>query len=73
MSNEPCRCFRCTKELVEREPPTPEQLLFGRIDVRMATMFLCATCGNKRCPHAADHRLACTHSNAPGQKGSLYE
>lgn len=22
-------------------------------------MFICATCGDKRCPHAADHRLNC--------------
>jgi hypothetical protein len=36
-------------------------------------MLLCQTCGNKRCPHATDHRLACTNSNEPGQKGSAYE
>ncbi len=35
-----------------------------------ARMFLCETCGNKRCPHATDHNLACTNSNAEGQKGS---
>jgi hypothetical protein len=35
-------------------------------------MILCAQCGNKRCPHAADHRLACTNSNEPGQPGSNY-
>lgn len=33
---------------------------------------VCKTCGNKRCPHATNHRLACTGSNAVGQKGSLY-
>jgi hypothetical protein len=31
---------------------------------------LCGKCGNKRCPHAADHRLECTRSNAPGQPGA---
>lgn len=36
-------------------------------------MILCAICGNKRCPHAADHRNACTNSNEPGQKGSSWE
>ncbi len=36
-------------------------------------MILCETCGNKRCPHATDHELACTGSNEPGQKGSAYE
>jgi hypothetical protein len=36
-------------------------------------MFLCPTCGNKRCPKATDHRLKCTGSNEPGQPGSIYE
>jgi len=35
-------------------------------------MIVCATCGNKRCPHATDHRNACTNSNEPGQPGSSY-
>jgi hypothetical protein len=35
-------------------------------------MVLCPTCGNKRCPHATDHRNACTNSNKPGQVGSSY-
>jgi len=35
-------------------------------------MILCSTCGNKRCPHANDHRNACTGSNEPGQAGSAY-
>lgn len=35
-------------------------------------MILCPKCGNKRCPHATDHRLACTNSNEPGQPGSSY-
>lgn len=33
---------------------------------------VCAICGNKRCPHANDHRHACTGSNEPGQPGSAY-
>jgi len=40
---------------------------------RMSTMIVCPTCGNKRCPHATDHNLACTNSNEPGQPGSRYE
>ena len=36
-------------------------------------MFICPRCGNKRCPHATDHELACTNSNEIGQKGSEYE
>jgi len=35
-------------------------------------MVVCPTCGNKRCPHATDHRLPCTGSNEPGQPGSRY-
>lgn len=35
-------------------------------------MVLCPTCGNKRCPKAADHRNACTGSNEPGKPGSVY-
>ena len=33
---------------------------------------VCPECGNKRCPHANDHRNACTGSNEPGQEGSSY-
>lgn len=36
------------------------------------TMNLCPTCGNKRCPGAADHENECSGSNEPGQPGSLY-
>jgi hypothetical protein len=35
-------------------------------------MIVCPRCGNKRCPHASDHRNACTNSNEPGQPGSVY-
>jgi hypothetical protein len=41
----------------------------GRKPLRM---ILCPTCGNKRCPKASDHDLACTGSNEPGQAGSIY-
>ncbi|WP_395313144.1 hypothetical protein V1603_19690 [Enterobacter sp. ECC-219] len=42
--------------------------------VTMADMrfVVCPECGNKRCPHANDHRNACTGSNEPGQEGSSY-
>ena len=35
-------------------------------------MIVCSDCGNKRCPRASDHRLACSGSNEPGQPGSIY-
>ncbi len=52
-----CKCFECLK---------PNFTEF------VSTFIVCATCGNKRCPHATDHRLACTNSNDPGQLGSRY-
>lgn len=33
---------------------------------------VCSECGNKRCPHANDHRNACTGSNEPRHEGSAY-
>lgn len=36
-------------------------------------LIACGQCGNKRCPHATDHRNACTRSNEPGQAGSEWE
>ena len=59
-----CQCHRC---LDQRDARTVSgQPIFEAI------MILCPTCGNKRCPHASDHNLACTNSNMPGQRGSLY-
>jgi hypothetical protein len=58
--------------------PDPDQHGMGKfaghpaVDWRMARMFVCETCGNKRCPHANDHRNDCTGSNEPGQPGSRY-
>ena len=66
-----CGCYHCTTIEVYHNPLPSDQLTFG--DPRFNRMFLCETCGNKRCPHAADHRNACTGSNEPGQPGSLYE
>lgn len=59
MTDEPftCRCWKCHEE-------RGDQIMF---------MIVCALCGNKRCPHAADHDLACTNSNDVGQPGSAYE
>lgn len=47
--------------------------MFAGHDLRLARMFLCPLCGNKRCPHAKSHLNPCTGSNEPGQPGSLYE
>jgi hypothetical protein len=52
-----CGCRKCWKE---RHPGA------------WMTFIVCDVCGNKRCPHAADHNNACTGSNEPGQVGSDY-
>lgn len=59
-----CGCSRCY-----------EKRCFG-LDIMEMFMepirFACELCGNKRCPHNADHRNVCTDSNEPGQPGSDY-
>jgi len=68
-----CTCYRCAKADAIANPLPPEKMLLrGRVDPRLQRMFLCAVCGNKRCPHATDHENACTGSNDPGQAGSRY-
>ena len=57
-----CNCHRCRAERRE-----------GGIFSQKIMMVVCTECGNKRCPKASDHRLECTCSNEPGQKGSIYE
>lgn len=64
----PCPCYACTSRRTALDPGT---MMLGQ-SVDMMRMFLCETCGNKHCPHAADHRNACTGSNETGQPGSLY-
>jgi hypothetical protein len=51
-----CGCHRCIQDR-------------GHVSMHMV---VCSTCGNKRCPKAADHTLTCTRSNEPGQPGSVY-
>ena len=62
-ADEDCgNCHRCLKGKVESHG----------IPVTSTRMIVCPDCGNKRCPKASDHRLACTVSNEPGQPGSVY-
>lgn len=62
-----CGCRRCMDERDEH------YYIFGqKVPKTMTMMVVCAKCGNKRCPHANDHRHACTNSNEPGQPGSAY-
>ncbi|RYE43983.1 MAG: hypothetical protein EOP24_26410 [Hyphomicrobiales bacterium] len=62
-----CICHRCIQE-------NDLHVMAGdmKLPLSMTQMILCPTCGCKRCPHASDHRLACTDSNEAGQPGSIY-
>ncbi|MGU3534715.1 hypothetical protein [Citrobacter freundii] len=55
-------------------PVTPDCWCRTCRPVTMSDMrfVVCHVCGNKRCPHANDHRNACTGSNESGQIGSAY-
>lgn len=64
MTTHKCWCRQCVQDRQETVNGMPYETAF---------MILCCLCGNKRCPHATDHRQDCTKSNAPGQKGSVYE
>ena len=59
-----CRCRKCWHfECEQKETPIFERVLF----------IACSICGNKRCPHATDHELACTDANEPNQPGPYYQ
>jgi hypothetical protein len=68
MSDNTCGCCAC----LNKQPPV--ELLPGiLVPLSRTYMVVCAICGNKRCPHANDHRNPCTGSNAIGQPGSSWE
>lgn len=58
-----CGCRQCLRDRNERIQGYPAESM---------QMVVCPKCGNKRCPHATNHRLVCTRSNEPGQAGSYY-
>lgn len=69
--NPNCHCWMCQRDIPVATSDVG--LPGGSVLTRgMTQMFLCPRCGNKRCPHATDHREACTGSNEPGQMGSQY-
>ena len=59
-----CQCRQCLLDRDERNE-------WGW-PVETSRMVLCENCGNKRCPHATDHRFECSGSNEVGQPGSVY-
>lgn len=58
-----CDCRQCIRDR--------EDVRFG-LPREMTEFIVCQQCGNKRCPHATNHRNECTNSNVPGQPGSEY-
>lgn len=62
-----CQCRRCLRERKETVKMDGYD-----VPVEFSRLIVCSICGNKRCPHANDHRHGCTQSNEPGQKGSAY-
>lgn len=79
----PC-CRKCEKEALGSSGGSSDRVLLSQLaglkkakpieGLRLLPRFMvvCGTCGNKRCPKAADHNNACTGSNEPGQPGSDY-
>jgi hypothetical protein len=65
--SDPCGCERCQDE---RQSRRIDPLCFPGPGIP-GWRYACELCGNKRCPHHADHRYACTRSNEPGQAGVL--
>lgn len=56
-----CGCEACVR--MRRGPNSLNPLLAP------GWRYACEVCGNKRCPHHADHNFACTNSNESGQVG----
>lgn len=69
-----CWCRRCEQAAT---PPMPRDeagptALLDWLCANTPRFIVCPTCGNKRCPRATAHWLACTGSNDSGQAGSDY-
>ena len=69
-----CKCRRCLEEqgAIKTFSMTGFDLTTMETGDEFVGMIVCETCGNKRCPHATDHRHQCTDSNERGQLGSIY-
>lgn len=72
--SENCQCHRCRGERAAKlDPPDTSEACAEWLQQVPLMMVVCSDCGNKRCPKASNHELACTDSNDPGQPGSIYE
>ncbi len=67
-SKEGCTCWSCYYNRLDK--PYLTAIMDGD---PIVLFIICQKCGNKRCPHAGDHRYLCTNSNEPDQVGVLDE
>lgn len=67
-----CTCMTCHRARTEALPDDAPIYLKFPGPSQPGWAYACHLCGNKRCPHHTDHRLACTKSNEPGQPGSWF-
>jgi len=64
-----CSCYICTEDRLKKMPAGSTFMGPGVPGWKYACHF----CGNKRCPHHADHRFKCTNSNDEDQVGELLD
>lgn len=57
-----CGCSRCWHD----RRAAMDEAAMSAADLIVRPFIVCDLCGNKRCPHATDHRLTCTGSVASG-------
>lgn len=67
-----CGCIRCHDEQAPVRASLPADMRWTSF-AQPGFRYMCDLCGNKRCPHHADHRFACTGSNDAGQVGVLVD
>jgi len=67
-----CGCIRCHDEQAPVRASLPVDMRWTSF-AQPGFRYMCDLCGNKRCPHHADHRFACTGSNDAGQVGVLVD
>lgn len=67
------KCFGCDAESEAISTKQCWCTTCRPITMKDMRFVICPQCGNKRCPHAHNHALACTGSNAVGQPGSSWE
>ena len=60
--NKKCMCWSCQNARLDK--PYLQAIME---DDPISLFIVCAKCGNKRCPHAQDHKYKCSNSNDVNQ------